>query len=677
MTSTALSPRLRAILPAAVLIVLGVVCYANSFRNEFVWDDHIQIASNRMLRSWAFVPRFFTARAAEAYGASAESRHFYRPLWMLSQCIDYQLWGPNPSGFHLTNLVLQIANGLLVFGLMMALRIRMGFGMLVAALFICHPAHTETTTFIAGRTGELGVLFMLAALLLFFKFMSLGRDDRARRLVLFGSAGCFGLALLSKETAVTLFGIVGAAGWLLPASPPLRRRDWMMILIVFGLVSCAYFLARGLVLAQMTYPPQFSWPERFGLMMRALAAQVVFTLAPHNLHIDRTLVLDGWRGTALTVSGLATFAAIVLVGIWSYRRERRITFGLAFFVAAFSITSNLIPLNATFAERWLYWPMIGLAIVFAGGLEYVNGMAPRAAQVGVIAGWIGVGVFSAMTIVQNRVWRDDKSLFETAIARGADTPRERVSLASYYIDTGDFTRARRHLDQALRQQPGNVSALRTVGILYAMQEQYVQARDLLERAVNAAPNDTLAAVWLAAIQENLSEAAQAEQTLRNAVARAATSLAAVKLVDFCIRHDRLDEAERILNDLLAKDNLDAVAHNMLGTVLFRKGDLSDAEREFRLALRYDYWMIDAYANLAAAADARGDLEQALQHYRRALKLAPNNASLYYAMGVVLNRHGQSAEARQALTHALKLDPRFDEAKKLLHDLTNTQGTDNE
>jgi Tfp pilus assembly protein PilF len=672
MTWTAFSPRRRGIFPAVVLILLGVVCYANSLHNGFVWDDETQIVWNRLLRSWEFVPRFFTTDMAPVYGASAESVHFYRPVWMLSQFIDFQLWGENPFGFHLTNLVLHVANGVLMFALITALDIRARYGLLASAIFVCHPAHTETTTFIAGRTAELCVFFMLASLLLFLKFMTVGREGGMRRFLLVGSAACFGVAALSKETAVTLLGIIAAAALLLPASPSLRRRDWSMILSMFGLVTGAYLLVRGLVLARMMYPPEFSLPERFLLMLRALAAQIGLTVAPHELHIDRTLLIDGWRGTVLTGEGVVAFVALTLLGIWSYRRERRITFGLVFFAAAFSLTSNLVPLNATFAERWLYWPIVGLAIAFAAGLEYAGDIVPHATEAVVVAGWMGVGVFSVMTITQNRVWRNDRTLFETAIARGANTARPHVSLAAYYMKTGDFTQARQQLDDTLRRQPHDVSALRTLGMLLTMQKQYSQARDWFEKTLSIAPADTPSAVWLAAVQEHLGEVSLAEQTLRSATERTSTSMAALKLAEFYTRHNRLDEAEQILRDWLAKDNMDAAAHNMLGTVLFRNGDLAEAEREFRLALRYDRWMIDAHANLAAVADARGDLKQALQHYQEALKLAPNNASLYYAMGVVLYHHGQPAEARRALTHAVDLDPHFDEAKKLLQELTDNQ-----
>src|ERR1700693_2033424 len=68
----------RKFLPYVMLIVLGIVCYANSFRNDFVWDDNFQIVQNRMLRSWAFVPRFFSTDMAEAYEPSATSFPIYR-----------------------------------------------------------------------------------------------------------------------------------------------------------------------------------------------------------------------------------------------------------------------------------------------------------------------------------------------------------------------------------------------------------------------------------------------------------------------------------------------------------------------------------------------------------------------------------------------------------------------
>jgi Flp pilus assembly protein TadD len=665
MTWAALSARLRAILPAVVLVVLGVVCYANSFRNEFVWDDNFEILQNRFLRSWHFVPRFLTTDLREVYGSQRDFAPIYRPLKMLAHFVDYQLWGANPFGFHLTNLLLHLANGLMLLALLAALDVHCELRLLAAAIFICHPLQTEAVTYIASRATELATLFQLLALLLFL------------RKRFFAAAAAFGLGLLSKEIVLTFPLVLVLAGWLVPAARLGRRRDWVRCSFAFGLVLAAYALVRALVLHIQVYSVHIPATMRGLLVFNSLATAAGLTLFPVNLHMERTLPTFGWQCVVQTSAGAAIIIGLIAVGKWFYRHDRRVVFGLTLFAISFLGVSGLIPLNASFAEAWLYWPLVGMLVAVSAGFDFAIERKPRLLPIILTSGWLAVIALAAATIMQNRVWRNETVLYETIIARGGDTARIHANLGLHYRDVGKSLAAREHLETALKQNPRYSLAMWGLGTLMTRQEDYASASNWFAEALTAEPVNGQAAIWLAYIQERDGDLPAAERTLTTAAERSPFSTVSRNLANFYYRHGQLTEAEQILRDVLARDPLDAAAHNLLGTVLFRTGELAGAEEQFRLALRYDYWMIDAHANLAAVADVRGDLEQALQHYRRALKLAPNNASLYYAMGVVLNRHGQSAEARRALTRAVELDPHFEEANKLLQELTNARGTDNE
>jgi tetratricopeptide (TPR) repeat protein len=660
MTRTASGPRLRGILPAVVLIVLGVVCYANSFRNEFVWDENFEVLQNRFLRSWDFVPRFFTTDLREVYGSQSDFAPIYRPVKMLAHFVDYQLWQANPVGFHLTNLLLHLANGLLLLALLGTLGVRGELRLLAAAIFICHPLQTEAVTFITSRATEFATLFQLLALLLFL------------RKQLCAAAVAFGLGLLSKEIALIFPLVLVLASWLVPAARPRRQTEWIRYALAFGLVLAAYVLTRALVLHLQVYTARTPAPLRGLLFFNSLATATSLTVFPVKLHMERSLPTSGWQSVMLTAAGAAIVTGLIVLGRWFYQRDRRVVFGLTLFGISFFSVSGLIPLNASFAEAWLYWPLIGVLIALSAGFDFAIGRNPRLLLGILAAGWVAVAALSVATIIQNRVWRNETVLYETIIARGGGTARIHANLGLHYRDVGNHLAAQQHLETALKQNPRYSLAMWGLGTLMTIQHNYAAASNWFAEALVAEPANGQAAIWLAYLQERDGNLPAAELTLTTAADRSPFPTVSRNLANFHYRHGRLTEAELVLREVLARDPLDAAAHNLLGTVLFRNGNLAGAEEQFRLALRYDYWMIDAYANLAAVADARGDFEQALQHYQRALKLAPRNASLYYAMGVVLNRHGQSAEARQALKRAVELDPGFDEAKKLLQELTGNQ-----
>jgi Tfp pilus assembly protein PilF len=266
-----------------------------------------------------------------------------------------------------------------------------------------------------------------------------------------------------------------------------------------------------------------------------------------------------------------------------------------------------------------------------------------------------------MTIVQNRVWRNDVVLYETTIGRGGDSVPMRSNLALAYLVNQDFNKAQTEFEEALRRDPRSPTALHGMGRLLATEHQYVPAAHWLEQALAVEPGDVQASIWLAYVQEQLGNLRDAEQTLRAAMAQTSTPVASLKLADFLQRHGRFEEAERILRDVLRTDPLNAAAHNSLGTVLFKKGDVAGAEEQFRVALRYDRWMVDAHANLAAVAGARSDWVSALRHYQDALALSPSNADLYYAMGVMLTRSGDASTGSRALERAVALDPELEQA----------------
>lgn len=664
-----MSSRLRKYLPAAVLIALGIICYANSFQNEFVWDDNLQIKQNRLLRSWSFLPRYFTSDMREAYGSPNEPVSFYRPLWMASQLVDYQLWGPQPFGFHLTNFLLHVGNVLLVWTLLRTLAIERRWALLVSTLWLVHPCHLETTTFIAGRTYEMCVLFMLIVLIFFVNLI--GNETATpnqRRGKLLAAMFCYALALLSKESAVTLPAILLAICMLLPT----RRRTGAWVVIPFVVVLLAYLSIRTMILSNPGFPHIFSFTDRLVLVCRSLAAHVGLTVVPVNLHVNRTLLIPGWQGTALTVAGLATLSGLAALVGWFRRRDWRVSFGIVMFFVAWSLTSNIVPLNTVFGERWLYWPMVGLLIATAAGAQYLHTQHPHYERFTLAFGWLLVLLFSVQTIVQNRVWRDEASLYETAIARGGDHYLVRTNLAVYYMDRGDLTSAKRHLDQALKQNPQFVSALWGMGSLLTRQQHYQEASKFLERALQLNPANQPAAVWLAFAQEQLDQLLQAERTLQQSRARVPTSVAALKLANLLYRHDRLDEAEQVLRDILQLDSRQAEALNSLGTVLYRRGKTPEAEQCFAQAVRYDRGLVDAHANLAALAAERGDLAQAVNHYQEALALAPQNAQLHYALATVLSEYGRVEDATRSAQRALELDPQFDRAKELLDTLTTAK-----
>ena len=176
--------------------LLTIVAHMRGLSGEFVeWDDNTHITQNPAIRSLspAHVWTMFTVPAAK----------LYVPLTWLSFAVDYQIWGRNPLGYHLTNLLLHLANTLLVFALVSALlRDRSAHGKTVAAvtaaLFGVHPLHVESIAWATERKDLLFAFFYLLGLLAYLSWVT-----NRKRAAYWCTFACFVASALSKSAAVT------------------------------------------------------------------------------------------------------------------------------------------------------------------------------------------------------------------------------------------------------------------------------------------------------------------------------------------------------------------------------------------------------------------------------------------------------------------------------------------
>ena len=146
-------------LPAAAIVLVTIAAYGRSLSGAFVSDDVQNVRDNELLRSldWAHVRGIVT---------SFDDAN-YIPVKVPSLAVDTRLWGPSPTGYHVTNLILHIVEAVLLWALLRRLSIRGAF--LAALLFAVHPVNVETVAWIAQRKTLLAMLFFLLSILWYLK----------------------------------------------------------------------------------------------------------------------------------------------------------------------------------------------------------------------------------------------------------------------------------------------------------------------------------------------------------------------------------------------------------------------------------------------------------------------------------------------------------------------------
>jgi len=205
-------PRRHLFIYVLVLLTVNLAVFLPSMRGDFLWDDKYFISENPNIQGSNFLETFLVSPFGGFSGLDENSARmdrimqFYRPLTSLSYWLDFKVWGLNPAAFHLTNIVLHLANSVLLFFILLSLGISVAPAFSSALLFSVFPLHFENVAWISGRTDLLSFLFAALSVWFFVKFL-----DRRGGLYLGLSSLFFLLSLLSKENAILLpviFGLV-------------------------------------------------------------------------------------------------------------------------------------------------------------------------------------------------------------------------------------------------------------------------------------------------------------------------------------------------------------------------------------------------------------------------------------------------------------------------------------
>lgn len=261
----------------SLILAVSLLVYAPSLYGYFLSDDFNVVtilSSDRNSVDWQNVlSDFYTVYRGDL------SYSYYRPMVTLSGGIDISLWGINPVGPHLTNMLLNAFNGLLVYGIATMRPIASpGVGLTAGLLFALHPLHPEAVYWLVGRTELIMAFFALLAILLYLAFFGLKQP-----LLYLGSLLAFILALASKETAV-IVPIVLTFHWVIARHP---NRDQsapppVTSLLPYYIVLGAYFILRKVLTGHLIgqYGPMETNPSDLSMMPLGLVHLFLYQLLP-------------------------------------------------------------------------------------------------------------------------------------------------------------------------------------------------------------------------------------------------------------------------------------------------------------------------------------------------------------------------------------------------------------
>jgi tetratricopeptide (TPR) repeat protein len=492
----------------SLLVLLTLAVYAPVLHHRFVYfDDKEYVLENPHIQdglTWNSVIWV----ATHAYAGN------WHPLTWLSHMLDYELWGFNPEGHHLTSLALHTANTVLLFLLLAAATRATWRSAFVAALFAWHPLHVESVAWVSERKDVLCAFFWFLTISAYFWHLKRPHWSRYMVVVL-----CFMLALASKPMAVSLpFVLLLLDYWPLHRLelktarslwPELRPLLWEKtpLLLIAACSGLATFLIQSHAGALWSLN-QLGLQMRFANAMVSYATYIVKLFWPADLAVFypfRTSI-NPWE-----LSGAVAFLAVVTIyAVVSARRFRFFPVGWLWFCGTLVPVIGIIQTGGqAMADRYSYIPLVGLLLVIAWGLppadkaRWLRVCLPVGASALLAASWCA-------TACQLAYWRDNTTLFARAISVTSDNAFAYVNLAESLRDEGDLAGAATQLWVALRINPNYRQARQNLGALLLLQGRVDDAIVQLREAIRLFPDYAIA-------HNNLAEALMRQGKVEEAI----------------------------------------------------------------------------------------------------------------------------------------------------------------
>jgi Flp pilus assembly protein TadD len=587
-------------LAALGLVLLTLCVFAQTAFFEFLtFDDDIYVTEIAGIRHGLSFEGIRWACRHLAGGA------LWQPLTMLSLLADYELYGLNPGGYHVSNVLLHAATALLLFGWLRSATGAVWRSALVAALFAVHPLHVESVAWVSGRKDVLSGVFAMGTLWAYVHYGRTGGRRAHAAVTLLLAAG-----LLAKPILVTfplLFLLLDL--WPLervsfaslrsrvPVRLALEKLPWLAISAAASLVTVRDQRSGGVALGFTTLGPL----DRVANALHAYAHYLGKTLWPFDLSVYYPHPSLPTSGGVAPTAGMLAFSAVL--------------------VAVLTTAATLVPViglvqvgGQAYADRYTYLPLCGLFVALvwgaADGLSRLE--TRRRVLVSAAAGAFTVAACAGIAWGQAQHWHDSERLY-------------------------------RH---ALSIHPNNMLMRTNLGIVLQGDGRHAEALAEFSHARALAPNYPVLHFQSGVAHAATGDLAAAEERFRYALALTPDIVEVrANLAGVLLMQGRGTEAIEQYREALLRQPGNPSLRAALARALHAEGRLAEAEAENREALAIDADHVTATYQLANVLGATGRIDLARAELQRVLELEPDHVIARARLAQI--RSAQAAGAGEA------------------------------
>ncbi|HEY2627258.1 MAG TPA: tetratricopeptide repeat protein [Candidatus Udaeobacter sp.] len=461
----------RAALIGAIIIAVGLV-YLPALRGDFVWDDTLLITGNPLLRSYSGLMEIWSG------GRTAD----YLPLTNTVFWIENHLFGEDATGYHAVNILLQVANALLVWRLLERLNIPGAW--LAGLIFGIHPIHAESVAWISELKNVLSMFFALLSTLCFLEL----DDERVLNsaVTYVGSLVFFALAIVSKTQVVFLPIVLLLCVWwrgekhtgnmtsLNFRRAVIRSSPFFLIALVLGVVTI-WFQNRGIGEEEIV----------IGSFARRLvnAGMAVWWYAGNLFAPVRLMAIyPEWRFDSPRASEWLPLIALLglLIGLWHWRDHgtRGAFFALACFVVALLPALGFVRMaylrsGTLVADHFQYFADVSLLASFSAGVAFVWARPQRGTKIAtIVIVTLLLGAMGTYAFSRADVYRNEETLWQDNLSKNPDAWQAHIQIGQRLFKQERYAEAAYHSLRAAELKPELADIHNLLGLAYCRLERF-------------------------------------------------------------------------------------------------------------------------------------------------------------------------------------------------------------
>lgn len=431
-----------------IIVIVGFITYFNALLNGFVWDDFPQIINNQYIHSLEYVYKIFSG-GTFSYGASAElSGSYYKPIMQTIFAIIYTIFGEKAFFFHLFQISIHIVNSILVY-LLFKIFIRKNIALILSLIFLVHPINVEAVSYISALQDPLYFFFGMIAF-----FIAKCRPSIIKNISIIFIAL---LSVLSKETGFLFIPIVIFYKFIFKIGRVAHP-------ILLSAILIGFYLFLRLIYAQVyLQKPELAPIGFLSLSDRLLNIPGIIFFYLKSLAFPKDFIsvhfetynLINFVGFYLPfIVDTIFLSTLIAIGVFLLRKHRRevapFLFFFLWFILGISMHLQIFPLDMTVADRWFYFPMVGLLGMVGVFISTISIKNKLLAYSGFTSAILIIILLSSRSIIRNSDWKNSLTLFSHDIKISKDNFELEALLGYELVSADRHSEAKKYLEKSLK-----------------------------------------------------------------------------------------------------------------------------------------------------------------------------------------------------------------------------------